>query len=128
MNDNKQVIIFGFDESQKDKLSDICCEYNATAKIVKKSNIGNKIEDIIKGNIINEEVQDKEFNTFQNEKVILFYNFIDEELNKIIKDIRLNKELSCILAVVTPTSIEWEFKYLLEHLIEEREWFKKNNK
>ena len=29
-----------------------------------------------------------------------------------------------IMAVVTPTSIEWTFDYLLEHLMEEREWFK----
>ncbi|WP_142413537.1 DUF3783 domain-containing protein [Hathewaya massiliensis] len=128
MNMEKEIIVFGFNEAQKDKLSKICSDYDAIIKIVEKDNVGNKIDDIINGNIASAPVNEEEFNAFKDEKLILFHNFGDEELNKIIKDIRINKELSCILAVVTPTSIEWEFKYLLEHLVEEREWFKKNNK
>jgi hypothetical protein len=55
------------------------------------------------------------------EKVVLFNNFTDGELDKAIKSIRSNKSFKPILAVVTPTSLDWEFHYLLEHLIEERE-------
>ena len=29
-----------------------------------------------------------------------------------------------IMAVVTETSKEWQFNYLVEHLIEEREWYR----
>ncbi|WP_243894292.1 DUF3783 domain-containing protein [Clostridium haemolyticum] len=30
--------------------------------------------------------------------------------------------------MITETSIKWSFKDLLNHLIEEREWFKNNTK
>ena len=33
-----------------------------------------------------------------------------------------------VLAMVTPTSINWKFNYLIKHLIEEREWYLKNRK
>ena len=33
-----------------------------------------------------------------------------------------------IMAVVTETSIDWEFKYLVDHLMEEREWYRKQNR
>ncbi len=32
------------------------------------------------------------------------------------------------MAVVTETSINWEFKYLVDHLMEEREWYRKQNR
>lgn len=66
------------------------------------------------------------------EKVILFNNFSDKELDFAVKLARVVAGRECILAVVTPTSIDWTFEYLLEHLVEEREWFKnkaqENNK
>ncbi|SQC00864.1 DUF3783 domain-containing protein [Clostridium tetanomorphum] len=62
------------------------------------------------------------------DKVILFNNFSDKELESAIQLIRSEFNKVPILAVVTPTSIEWTFKNLIEHLIEEREWFKNNNK
>ncbi|GAA0086082.1 DUF3783 domain-containing protein [Clostridium sp. MB05] len=71
------------------------------------------------------------FETFnQNirmESVILFNNFSDDELNKTIKSIR-QKFKGGILATVTPTSMEWKFNYLVEHLVEEREWYLKHQK
>ena len=62
-----------------------------------------------------------------NESVILFNDFSDEEIRSIIKDIR-QRFKGGIFATVTPTSIEWKFSYLIEHLIEEREWYLKNQK
>lgn len=56
------------------------------------------------------------------EKVILFNNFSDRELKSTIKDIRKNTK-DGLLAVVTPTSIEWKFNDLVKHLVEEKEWF-----
>lgn len=32
------------------------------------------------------------------------------------------------MAVVTETSIDWEFKCLVDHLMEEREWYRKQNR
>lgn len=71
------------------------------------------------------------FETFnsnlRNESVILFNNFSDEELKETIRSIRQNIK-GGILATVTPVSIEWKFNYLVEHLVEEREWYLKQQK
>ncbi len=71
------------------------------------------------------------FETFnanlRKESVILFNNFSDEELRETIRSIRQNIK-GGILATVTPVSIEWKFNYLVEHLVEEREWYLKQQK
>lgn len=71
------------------------------------------------------------FETFNSsprkESVILFNNFSDEELKVTIRSIR-QKFKGGILATVTPTSMEWKFNYLVEHLVEEREWYLKQQK
>lgn len=61
------------------------------------------------------------------EAVILFNDFSDEEIKLTITDIR-KRFKEGIFAAVTPTSIEWKFSYLLEHLIEEREWYLRSQK
>ncbi|MBQ6820198.1 MAG: DUF3783 domain-containing protein [Clostridium sp.] len=61
------------------------------------------------------------------EAVILFNDFSDEEIKSSISMIR-QRFKNGIFAVVTPSSIEWRFSYLVEHLIEEREWYLKNQK
>jgi len=60
------------------------------------------------------------------ERLVIFNNLNDIEINDAIKCLKeIGKGI--IMAVVTPTSIEWTFEYLLEHLIEERQWYKNNN-
>ena len=66
-------------------------------------------------------------NIIVDETVILFNDFSDEEISQIIASIR-QRFKGGIFVVVTPTSIEWKFNYLVEHLIEEREWYLKNQK
>lgn len=61
------------------------------------------------------------------EAVILFNDFSDEEIKLAITGIR-KRFKEGIFAAVTPTSVEWKFSYLIEHLIEEREWYLKNQK
>lgn len=62
-----------------------------------------------------------------NEAVILFNGFSDEEIKLAITTIR-KRFKEGIFAAVTPTSIEWKFSYLVEHLIEEKEWYLRNQK
>ncbi|WP_288222204.1 DUF3783 domain-containing protein [uncultured Clostridium sp.] len=65
--------------------------------------------------------------SLQEETVILFNDFSDEEIKIAIKNIR-QRFKGGIFAAVTPTSIQWEFSYLVEHLIEEREWYLNSKK
>jgi len=61
------------------------------------------------------------------EKVVLYNNFPEKEMRDIIKLTRTIVN-GGVLAMVTPTSIDWKVNYLIEHLIEEREWYLKNRK
>ena len=54
-------------------------------------------------------------------------HFSDLEIKSAITEIR-KRFKGGIFAAVTPTSIEWKFSYLVEHLIEEREWYLKSQK
>lgn len=92
-------------------------------KIITTDIAGSKIEDILKG------VEAVKYDgAVPSEKVILVNGFNDKELNTIVKMIRATIGKEAILAVVTETSASWTFAYLLEHLIEEREWYKKNGR
>ncbi|MGG7059581.1 DUF3783 domain-containing protein [Clostridium nigeriense] len=62
-----------------------------------------------------------------NETVILFNDFSDEEIKEAISSIR-QRFKGGIFAAVTPNSIKWKISYLVEHLIEEREWYLKSQK
>lgn len=58
-----------------------------------------------------------------NEKALIFNGYNEKELKETIKFIRRFIE-GGVLAVVTEQSSKWTFDYLIEHLIEEREFYK----
>jgi hypothetical protein len=89
---------------------------------VKKEMMDMTVRDILKG-LKFETVTSKEY----KESLILFNNFFDEELRVLIKRIRENIK-GGILATVTEHSMDWKLGYLLEHLVEEREWYLKQQK
>ena len=53
--------------------------------------------------------------------------FKEEQLKVTIKFIRGFIQ-GGVLAVSTTQNYKWTFKYLLEHLVEEREWFEANKR
>ncbi|MDD7795137.1 DUF3783 domain-containing protein [Clostridium sp. 'White wine YQ'] len=118
LNNQKTVLVYGFSQEQSSVLSSD--KYDTV--IVSKEMINMKLKDIIDG---------LRFETFESnpakEQVVVFNNFTDDEL-KIMLSIIKGISPNAIKAVVTPTSINWSFKYLIEHLVEEREWYKANAK
>jgi len=62
------------------------------------------------------------------EKAIIFNNFEGEKLHKAVTEVRALLQSRPILATITPISINMKFKDVLEHLVEEREFHKKNSK
>ncbi len=124
MENDKTMLIFGFDKEEKQIMHDLLEKNNLPDYKVIEEPMGKmKIKDILNGlklDIYNCRLP--------QEKVILLNNLNDEELEKVIKDLRANLISKPILAVVTETSIEWTFENLLEHLIEEREWAKNYRK
>ena len=62
-----------------------------------------------------------------DEKALIFNGFKDEQLKTTIRYIR-GFIKGGVLAISTAQNYKWTFKYLLEHLIEEREWFEAQQK
>lgn len=122
MNNNKVMLVYGFNPQEKLSLDKLIEEKKIPGyKVISNEMSKMKIGDILEGykfEIYN--------GTLPKEKVVIFNNFNDNEINIAIKCL---KEISkgIIMAVATPTSINWTFDYLIEHLIEEREWYKKNS-
>lgn len=124
LNNDKLMLIFGFNTEEIDVINKLQAEQNLPEiKTITNDMTSMKIKDIIQG--FKFEIYGV---SLPAEKVILFNNLSDEELERTIKILRGSLQVKPIFAIVTPTSIEWEYKYLLEHLMEEREWFRKNGK
>jgi len=82
-----------------------------------------KLEDIIC-----EETNENSYDELPlNEKALIFNGFKDEQLKVTIRYIR-GFIKGGVLAVSTSQNYKWTFKYLLGHLVEEREWFEAQQK
>jgi hypothetical protein len=115
------MLLYGFSDDEKVFIDKMIKELDLPSyKIISPSMANMKIRDILNGLKIDTYNRD-----LPNEKVVLFNNFSDYELDMAIRTIRSNKEVKPILAVVTQTSTDWEFHSLLDHLIEEREQARK---
>lgn len=123
MENNKCIITYGFSKDQNKLIDDISVDgVHFKHNIIEKSMSGMKIKDIIYGNMDNSISKN-----IPDEKVILFNNLTEEELNSSMQFIKNNIDRSPIFAMVTKTSAEWTFDYLIDHLIKEREWFRKQH-
>lgn len=119
LQNNKITLIYGLDDKEKEQVFDIL---KGNCKVIDESMGKMKIRDIING------LKLEVFNSkLPKEKLILFNNFEDEELKKSIEAIKPIIEPKPIFAIVTNTSIGWTFKYLLEHLLEEKEWHRNHS-
>jgi len=120
LENNKTTLIYGFNEDER---SLIINEINSNYKTVDESMGKMKLRDILSG------LKFEVYNcNFPNERLILFNNFEDVELNETIKKIKMKIQPAPIFAIITDTSIDWTLEYLLEHLVEEREWYRKQRK
>lgn len=124
LENNKTILIFGFDEEEKQIMHDLVEKNHIpNYKVIEEPMGKMKIKDILEG------LKLDVYNcNLPKEKVILFNNLNDEELDRSIKTLRSNLNSKPVLAVITETSVNWTFEDLLEHLVEEREWFKKHGK
>ena len=120
----KVLLVYGFNEEEKSILKKLVMENKIPSfKCIDKSMATNSLEYILC------DVDNSKFDgELPEEKVVLFNSCKDKEVTKAISAIKENISMDVIFAMVTETSVKWSFKDLLEHLIEEREWFKNNSK
>lgn len=123
LSNNKLILIFGFNEEEKTKIAEIILKNNLPKhKVISNFMAKMKVKNIIEG--IKLPTVTKEL---APEKVVLFNNLEDVELEKSLKLFK-NEFKGIIFAVTTPTSINWTFEQLLSHLIEERKFVNNRGK
>ena len=116
---DKCILVYGLNEEEIKKIE------SQNIKVIEINNdmVLMKLEDIISEDI-SENTCD---NLPLNEKALIFNGFKDEQLKVTIRYIR-GFIKGGVLAVSTAQNYRWTFKYLLEHLVEEREWFEKHGR
>lgn len=113
LDNNKCILVYNLTKEELEKLNK---KADLKLIVVTDDMAEMKVKDIVEGiKILNYN------NRMPNEKLILFNNYDEKGLVEAIKDIRsfIN---GGIIAVVTETTINWTFEYLLNHMIEERQW------
>lgn len=112
------ILAYGLDVMELMKLQ------QAKVKIVRVTNdmTKMKVRDIIDGS--EEKVESDDI--AKNEKVIVFHNIPGVQLDMVMSLTKRILKKKPILATTTETSMEWNFDYLVEHLMEERDWHKTN--
>ncbi|WP_026881796.1 DUF3783 domain-containing protein [Clostridium akagii] len=124
LNNDKLILIYGFNQEEIVKIGEIILNNDFEKfKVIDNSMATMKIGDIIQGLEIPTLGK-----TIPDQKVILFNNLEDEQLQKTLVTLKEKIGNDTIFAVVTQTSIEWTFDGLLEHLMEEKKWASKRKK
>lgn len=116
-NDRKVLLVYGLDSMDLARLE--LLGYKMV--IINEDNGGGLIRDLIenKGQPTKGELPD--------EKVVIFNGYKDDALQKGVQAIRTSFPVKPIIATVTDNSYNWTFEFLLiEHLIQDRNWNRKN--
>lgn len=111
----KCILAYGLTEEELDKIK----KRRLKVKEITEKEASSRVIDILCGEIT-ENTGDE---LPKNEKALIFNGYNDKELRETIKFIRRFME-DGVLAIVTEASSKWTFKELIEHLLEEREWHK----
>lgn len=115
----KCILAYGLTDEEFDKIQ----KRRIKIKRVTDANASHKIIDILLGN----ELEESKGELPTDEKALIFNGYNDKELKQVIKFIRSFVN-GGVLAVVTEQSSKWTFKYLLDHLIEERTMYEQYKK
>ncbi|SMC28501.1 protein of unknown function [Clostridium acidisoli DSM 12555] len=124
LSNDKLILVYGFNQEEVVKIGEfILADDVAKLKVIDSGMATMKIGSIIEGLKIS-----TASNIVSNQKVILFNNLDDKELQNCVTNFKQIVGTDVIFAVVTETSIKWTFKELLEHLIEEKKWASRRKK
>jgi len=124
MKRNKVTLIYGFDENEINEIELTVKENHLHGiKIISEA-----MAALTVGEILRDTEPKESGEVLPAEKVIIFNDMSDEEIEKYVELLRKEFKPLPIMAVVTETSEKWTFEHLVEHLIEEREKFRASMK
>ncbi len=120
MEREKSILAYGFTKDEINLIEVLVIRY----KIKKLICISNNMGDSIVRDILSEVFVVSDEVNLPDEKLLMFDQFLDRELSIIVDAVKSTIKGYPIMATITPISINWSLKYLMKHLIQEREEFK----
>ena len=119
----KKILLGGWDKTELEILNNFVAKENIEDIIILTENHLNYVlKDIVEGNV------SVECKKLLSEKLIIFDGFDNKEISEFISGFKVLNLPSPIYAMITKHSIKWKLKKLINHLVEEREEFKKRSK
>jgi hypothetical protein len=109
-----KLLVGGWDSVEIKKIKELSIKQNVEDFII----LNKKDEDIIIGDLVKN--ANNEISDILDERLILFYGFTNKQISKFIDNFKLLNLDYPLFAMVTPHSIKWNLRTLLEHLKEER--------
>lgn len=120
MNGAPRLLVWNYTDEEKAALDRLLKDVEAPPAVTIAKDQGHLL---VKEIVHTDKHADEEFEC--DEKIVLFYNIPPKGMSLLI-DLAKKRHLPYpIYAAVTEHSIEWPFSELAEHLIEEREEFRK---
>ncbi|WP_036729577.1 DUF3783 domain-containing protein [Peptoniphilus mikwangii] len=125
---DKRMLVYGFDVQSERflKLIEIANNLGIETETVKYDDIDKKV-----GILMGVEVDDTEYNSSCDEigeiEFLLFSDFEREVLGKFAFEIKQEGIIIPHKAVITPTSKNWSFRYLISHIKDEHKIVNKYN-
>jgi hypothetical protein len=109
-----KLLVGGWDSVEIEKIKELSIKQDVEDFII----LNKKDEDIIIGDLVKN--ANNEISDILDERLILFYGFTNKQISKFIDNFKLLNLDYPLFAMVTPHSIKWNLRTLLEHLKEER--------
>ena len=116
----RSIIVYGFDKEDKDLFEVLKIRH----KVKKMIYLSNKMGDSVLRDILSEVFNVSDEVNLPDQKLLIFDQFSDKDLSIVVDIVKSTIPGYPIMAEITPISINWSIKYLLQHLIQEREEFK----
>jgi len=120
MDTSPRVLLWGFSREEQNRIQQFLMELNAPPAVMIERKQGHlKVHDILFTDLRAED----EFAS--DEKVMLFFNVQADSIKGIMQAFKNMDIPRPIFAMVTQQSIDWKFSYLVEHLVEERDFIQR---
>lgn len=120
-NEKSMIILFNLNNKETTSIKNICRVIGVKEIVLLSSeNANTKVVDILDNNMLSDNDDDIK------EKVILFNNISPKSMNFILDTLRKIKAQNIYKATITPTSINWDIKTIIQNLLEEKIALKSN--
>lgn len=115
----KQLLYYGFNEERREKVVNVAEKFGIKTKEVKKEDLEQKVAVLF--NLEGYEREDVDYIDIPKVEMLLFGDLDRNILQSYLMALKEKEVIVPYKAVITETSKDWKFSYLLEHIKDEHE-------